>query len=161
MKTTMNEAVENFSKNCIEMKDLPVGNSTIIEGFLLSQGPSPKHSISLKQLNVAKGLDASTSRFLVWTMTKNADSGEENNFYFEYKKEGNSTFQTSSVLESIIADFTLMVIIITRNYIFDTGNSLIEARSLQFRRLISSLRKSPLNVDLILCNFGLPEFARY
>ena len=92
VKTTIHEAVEIFSKNCIEMKDLPAENSTIIDGFLLSQGPSPKHSISLNQSNAAKGCDVSASRFLVWTMAKNADSGEENNIHFEYNQAGNSAF---------------------------------------------------------------------
>ena len=103
VNTTINEAVENFSKNCIEMKDLPVENSQILDGFLISQGPSPKHSVTLNKSNVAKGFDASASRFLVWTMTKNADSGEDSNFYFEYSKAGNSTFQTSSVFEFIFS----------------------------------------------------------
>ena len=101
MKTTIHEAVEIFSKNCIEMKDLPAENSKIIDGFLLSQGPSPKHSISLNQSNVAKGCDVSASRFLVWTMTKSTDSGEENKFLFECNKAGNSAFQTCSVFEPI------------------------------------------------------------
>ena len=41
------------------------------------------------------------------------------------------------------------------------GKSLIDARSIRFKQLISTFRDDPLNVDLLICNFGLPEFARY
>ena len=41
------------------------------------------------------------------------------------------------------------------------GQSLIEARNKSFENFIAKCVSDPFNVELLLCNFGLPEFARY
>ena len=87
------KAAEIFSKNCIEIKDSPVEKSMLVDGFLLSQCPSTKNSISLKQSQSPNGVTRHTcSRFLVWTAMKNDESDEENTIHFNHNSSGNTYF---------------------------------------------------------------------